>query len=144
MKRQTIKIIAIISGKGGVGKSSVTALTIMQSFPTDGIVVVSSPQDLVKFIVSKSVSMAKKLNVPILGIVENMSYYECPECNKKIYIFGKGKALETAKEMDVEFLSHIPIDPLFTKMCDEGKIEAYAQAKKERMDVLAERFLVKI
>ena len=107
--------------------TSDASLTIMQSLPLDGIVVVSSPQDLVKFIVNKSVSMARKLNVPILGVVENMSYYQCPECNKKIYIFGKGKALEAAKEMDVDLLTQISIDPLFARMCDEGQIETYAQ-----------------
>lgn len=121
--------------------TSDASITIMQSLPLDGIVVVSSPQDLVKFIVKKSVSMAKKLNVPILGVVENMSYYKCPECNKRIYIFGKGKASEAAKEMDVDLLTQIAIDPLFAKMCDEGKIEEYAQIKSSVINELADKIL---
>jgi Mrp family chromosome partitioning ATPase len=124
--------------------TSDASLTIMQSLPIDGIVVVSSPQDLVKFIVKKSVNMAVKLNVPILGVVENMSYYECPECRKKIYIFGKGKASEAAKEMDVELLTQIPIDPLFAKMCDEGKIETYVQINNLRINSLADKLLGKL
>ena len=124
--------------------TSDASITIMQSLPLDGIVVVSSPQDLVKFIVKKSVSMAKKLNVPILGVVENMSYYQCPECNKKNYIFGKGKASEAAKEMDVELLTQISIDPLFAKMCDEGKIEEYAQINSSLINSLADKLLRKL
>ena len=124
--------------------TSDASLTIMQSLPIDGIVVVSSPQDLVKCIVKKSVDMAKKMNVPIVGIVENMSYYECPECSKKIYIFGKGKASETAKEMDVDFLTQIPIDPLFAKMCDEGNIEEYVQINSSLINSLSDKILKKL
>jgi len=82
--------------------------------------------------------------VPILGVVENMSYYECPECSKKIYIFGKGKASEAANEMDVNLLTQIPIDPLFTKMCDEGKIETYAQINNSLINSLADKLLGKL
>jgi Mrp family chromosome partitioning ATPase len=102
-------------------------LTIMQSLPVDGIVVVSSPQDLVKLIVKKSVNMAKMLATPIFGVVENMSYFECPDCNKKHYIFGKSNIEDVAKEMEIDVLDRIPIDPLFVEMCDEGKIEAYTK-----------------
>jgi len=100
-------------------------LTIMQSFDIDGIVVVSSPQDLVKMIVKKSINMAGMLGVPILGLVENMSYLECPDCDKRIHIFGESKVPEAAKESNLEIISQIPIDPTFVKLCDEGRVELY-------------------
>lgn len=104
-------------------------LTIMQSLPLDGIVIVSTPQDLVKLIVKKSVKMANMMNLPILGIVENMSYFECPDCNKRINIFGKSKVVEAAKEMDIDVITKLPIDPEFVELCDEGKIELYTKMK---------------
>lgn len=102
-------------------------LTIMQSLPVDGIIVVSSPQDLVKMIVKKSVNMAKMMNTPIYGIVENMSYFKCPDCNKKFYIFGKGKMEEAAEEMGIEVLQKLPIDPEFVELCDSGRVELYGK-----------------
>lgn len=119
-------------------------LTIMQSLPVNGIVVVSSPQDLVKVIVKKSVDMAKKMNVPILGIVENMSYYTCSDCSKKNYIFGKGKVFDSVKEMNVDLLAQIPIDPSFAEMCDEGRIETYAQNNNSVINSLAGSLLEKL
>ncbi|QEK13015.1 Mrp/NBP35 family ATP-binding protein [Crassaminicella thermophila] len=104
-------------------------LTIMQSLPVDGIVVVSSPQDLVKLIVKKSVNMAKMMAIPIYGIVENMSYFECPDCNKKHYLFGESKVEEAAKEMDIEILERLPIDPEFVELCDEGRVEVFGKIR---------------
>lgn len=100
-------------------------LTTMQSLPVNGIVVVCSPQDLVKLIVKKSVNMAKMLGMQIYGIVENMSYFECSECSKIHYIFGKSNIEDIANEMGIEVIERIPIDSLFVEMCDEGKIEGY-------------------
>lgn len=100
-------------------------LTIMQSFDIDGIVIVSSPQDLVKMIVKKSINMAGMLGVPILGLVENMSYLQCPDCDKRIHVFGESKVPEVAKETNLKIISQIPIDPVFTTLSDEGRIELY-------------------
>lgn len=102
-------------------------LTIMQSFDIDGAIIVSSPQDLVGMIVKKSIKMANMMEVPILGLVENMSYYQCSECNKKINIFGKSNVPMLADEMGLEIMAEIPIDPTFVELCDEGKIELYNQ-----------------
>lgn len=104
-------------------------LTIMQSIPLDGIIVVSAPQELVQLIVAKSVNMAKMLDVPILGIVENMSYLECPDCHKKINVFGKSKIDDIAKETGLQVMAKIPIDPDLARMCDEGLIEDYEKIK---------------
>ncbi|SHK03029.1 Chromosome partitioning ATPase, Mrp family, contains Fe-S cluster [Caminicella sporogenes DSM 14501] len=112
-------------------------LTIMQSLPLDGIVIVSSPQDLVKLIVKKSVNMAKMMNVPILGIVENMSYFECPDCGKKINIFGKSKIEEVSKEMNIDVIAKLPIDQEFVELCDEGRIELYGKIKFDLMEKLS-------
>lgn len=103
------------------------SLTIMQSLPLDGMIVVSSPQDLVKLIVKKSVNMAKMMNTPIYGIIENMSYFECSDCGKKINIFGKSRAMEISKEMEIDVIANIPIDPSFVELCDEGKVELYSK-----------------
>lgn len=98
-------------------------LTVFQSLPVDGIVVVTSPQDLVSMIVKKAYNMAKMMNIPVLGIVENMSYYLCPDCGRKEEIFGKSKLAETAAQLGLDVLGRIPIDPLLARLCDEGKIE---------------------
>ena len=102
-------------------------LTIMQSLPLDGVIVVSSPQDLVQLIVKKSINMTKMLEVPLLGIVENMSYLLCPHCGEKIYVFGKNSVEGISKEMDIDLLARLPIDPELSALCDEGRIEAYAK-----------------
>ena len=177
------KVIGVVSGKGGVGKSMVTAslavmmqrrgfataildaditgpsipkmfagtvkqfwtdvvwgevdymfidmppgtgdvpLTVFQSIPVDGIVIVTSPQDLVSMTVKKACKMAKLMNVPIVGIVENMSYLVCPDCGKKIEIFGKSKLEEVAAETGLPILGRMPIDPNLAALCDEGKID---------------------
>ena len=100
------------------------ALTVFQSLPVDGIVIVTSPQDLVSMIVAKAVNMAEKMDVPVLGIVENMSYLECPDCGKKIEVFGKSKLDEVAAEYGLDILGRLPIDPAFAAACDAGQIEA--------------------
>ena len=89
----------------------------------DGIIVVTTPQDLVSMIVSKAVNMAQMMNIPILGIVENMSYITCPDCGKKINIFGESKTDEIAKEYNIPVLCKLPLDTENTKMVDAGKIE---------------------
>ena len=101
-------------------------LTVFQSIPVDGIVVVTSPQELVSMIVGKAVKMANLMNIPILGIVENMSYVECPDCGKKINIFGESKLDDVAKEYGLEILGRMPINPKLAAACDKGAIELYA------------------
>ncbi len=100
-------------------------LTVFQSIPLSGIVIVTSPQDLVSMIVSKAVSMAKMMDVPILGIVENMSYALCPDCGKRIPVFGESKAKEVAQSFGVELLAQLPLDPETAKKCDAGDIETF-------------------
>ncbi|WP_394926912.1 P-loop NTPase [uncultured Robinsoniella sp.] len=103
-------------------------LTVFQSLPVDGIVIVSSPQDLVRMIVKKAYSMAKSMNIRVLGIVENYSYLKCPDCGKEIKVFGESHIEEIAKELEVELLGKMPIDPEFARMADEGCFE---EAKNE-------------
>ncbi len=98
-------------------------LTVFQSIPVDGIVVMTSPQDLVSMIVGKAVKMAKMMKVPVLGIVENYSYLECPDCGKKIEVFGKSKVHEVAEQYGVSVLAQLPIDPALAEAVDAGKIE---------------------
>lgn len=99
------------------------ALTVFQSLPVDGIVIVSTPQDLVKMIVNKAYNMAQMMEIPVLGLVENMSYYECPDCGKKINIFGESQIDETAKELGVPVLAKLPINPEVAKKIDLGEVE---------------------
>lgn len=98
------------------------ALTVFQSLPVDGIVIVSTPQDLVKMIVNKAYNMAKMMNVPVLGLVENMSYYTCPDCGKRINIFGESQIDGTAQELGVPVIAKLPINPQINRLVDEGKI----------------------
>lgn len=100
-------------------------LTVFQSIPVDGIIVVTSPQDLVSMIVGKAVKMAAMMDVPVLGLVENMSYVECPDCGKKIEVFGKSHLPEVAKSYDLPVLARMPINPALTELCDAGKIEEF-------------------
>lgn len=100
-------------------------LTVYQSLPIDGIIVVTSPQDLVSMIVEKALNMAKKMNVEVLGLVENMSYITCSDCGKRINVFGESKAEEIAKKYGIKLLAQLPIDPKLTQMCDKGQIESY-------------------
>jgi len=103
-------------------------LTLMQSFPISGVVVVFTPQDLVEMIVRKAINMAKELNKQVLGVIENMSYLYVPEIDKKIEVFGRSRAEEIAKSAGAPLLGKIPINPEVAKLCDEGKIEEYDDA----------------
>ena len=98
-------------------------LTVFQQIPVDGIVIVTTPQDLVTMIVKKAVNMAQMMNVPILGIVENMSYIECPDCGKKISVFGESKLDEVSKELDIPVLAKLPIKSKNTELIDKGAVE---------------------
>lgn len=98
-------------------------LTVFQSLPIAGIIIVTSPQDLVNMIVEKAVNMAAMMGVPILGIVENMSYFKCPDCGTEHYIFGRSKVEEVAARHGIDVLTKLPIDASFAKACDDGKIE---------------------
>ena len=99
------------------------ALTVFQSLPVDGVVIVTSPQDLVSMIVAKAVNMASMMNVPVLGIVENMSYFKCPECGKEYSIFGESKVKEVAESFGIEKYAKLPIDPAIATMVDAGEVE---------------------
>ncbi len=113
-------------------------LTVLQSIPVDGIVIVTSPQDLVQIIVGKAVKMAQMMNIPILGIVENMSYVECPDCGKKIEVFGKSKVEETAKKFDIPVLAKLPIKQELASQADLGIVEMHDCDKelKELVDAV--------
>ena len=100
-------------------------LTVFHSLPVDGIVVVASPQELVEMIVGKAVNMAGMMNIPVLGIVENMSYFICPNCGEKHFIFGNSHVDDLASRFGIDTVSKIPIDPELAKLCDEGKISEY-------------------
>ena len=100
-------------------------LTVFQSLPVDGIVIVTTPQDLVGMIVEKAVNMATMMNVPILGIVENMSYIQCPDCGRKISVFGESGVDAIALEHGIEAVAKLPIDRELTKAADTGKIEEF-------------------
>ena len=98
-------------------------LTVFQSLPVEGIVIVSSPQDLVRMIVMKAYKMAQMMSVPVLGIVENYSYLVCPDCGKKLSIFGESHIDEVAAKYDLKVLDKLPLDPQIASLCDRGAIE---------------------
>ena len=98
-------------------------LTVFQSLPVDGIVIMTSPQELVFMVVTKAVKMAEMMNIPILGIIENYSYLECPDCGKKISVFGESHVDEIAKGHGLEVLAKLPIDPKLAAACDAGTLE---------------------
>ena len=100
-------------------------LTVFQSIPVDGIVVVASPQDLVSMIVEKAVNMAERMNIPIIGIIENYSYLKCPDCGSKIKVFGDSGIDDIAERHGLRVLAHIPIDPQLAQLCDRGQIELF-------------------
>ena len=99
-------------------------LTVFQSLPIDGVIIVTSPQDLVSMIVEKAVRMAEKMNIPILGIIENMSYLLCPHCNEKIYVFGESHIEELCQKEGLELLAKLPIDSQNASYMDAGAVEA--------------------
>lgn len=101
------------------------ALTVFQSLPVDGVIIVTSPQELVSMIVKKAYNMAKMMNIPVIGLVQNMSYLICPDCGKLIYIYGHGDSEGTAKELGIPAYASMPIDPQVAELCDQGKIERF-------------------
>ena len=100
-------------------------LTVFQSIPIAGIVIVTTPQDLVKMVVEKAVNMARIMNIPVLGLVENMSYLACPDCGKEIEVFGSSKAKGIAAEYGIPAIARMPLDPTIAKLADSGRIEDY-------------------
>ena len=100
-------------------------LTVFQSSPIAGIIVVTTPQDLVKMVVEKAVNMARMMNVPVLGLVENMSYLSCPDCGKEIEVFGHSKAKTLAAEYGIPAVARMPLDARIAMLADEGRIEDY-------------------
>lgn len=100
-------------------------LTVFQSLPVAGILIVTSPQELVSMIVTKAVNMAKKMDIPILGVVENYSYLSCPDCGKKISVFGESRIEEIAAENGIQLLGRLPIDPKLAAASDKGTIELF-------------------
>ena len=116
-------------------------LTVFQSIPLDGIVIVSSPQNLVSMIVSKAVNMASMMNIPVLGLIENMSYAVCPDCGKHIEIYGKSHIDEVANHFGLKVLARIPFDPEFANLCDRGLIEMHtSEALDEAANEIAKSF----
>lgn len=101
-------------------------LTVYQSLPIDGAVIVTSPQDLVSLIVKKACNMANMMNIPVLGMVENMSYVKCPDCGKELNIFGESHFNELCGEMQIMPLGKMPIDPKLTELCNEGEFERFS------------------
>ena len=110
-------------------------LTVFQSLPVDGIIVVTSPQELVSMIVEKAVNMADLMNIPVMGLVENMSYYVCPDCGKKHSIFGESHIDQTAKAFGISDTAKLQIDPQLASWCDQGLIELF---EGEWLDALAD------
>lgn len=103
------------------GTGDVT-MTVFQSLPIDGVIIVTSPQQLVGMIVDKAVKMAEKMDVKVLGLVENMSYFKCPDCGKETELFGKSRLYETAGEFNISPAVKLPLDPAVAKACDEGRV----------------------
>ena len=102
-------------------------LTVFQSLPVDGIIIVTSPQELVSMIVEKAMKMAAMMNIPVLGIVENMAYYECPDCHSRHYIFGESQVEKMAAKYGIDVTAQIPIDPRIARFADHGSIEQLEQ-----------------
>ena len=101
------------------------SLSVFQSIPVDGIIIVASPQELVSMVVEKAVKMAEMMEIPIVGLVENMSYLSCPDCGKKLHIFGEGKTADAAARHGLSVLAEMPIDPALAALVDAGDIESF-------------------
>ena len=112
-------------------------LTVFQSLPVDGVVIVTSPQDLVQMMVEKAYNMAKQMNIPVLGIVENYSYLECPECGKRISVFGESHIDEIAENLGTEVLGKMPIDPQLAEIVEQEK---FYEAENKYLTNIIERF----
>ena len=116
-------------------------LTVFQSLPVDGIVIVSSPQDLVSMIVSKAANMAQMMNIPVLGLVENMSYVKCPDCGKEIKVFGDSHIEEIAEKFQYDLLGRIPMDPKLSALVDRGMIELM---ENDYLDAAVQKLMEKL
>lgn len=121
--------------------TSDAALTVMQTLPLEGIILVTTPQDLAGMVVRKAANMAKHLNIPLIGLVENMSHLICPHCQKEINTFGPSTSHVSAELIDTPMLGHIPLDPTLTTLCDGGRIEDYIN---EELGVIMDVTLKKI
>lgn len=116
-------------------------LTAFQSIPIDGIIIVTSPQDLVSMVVKKAFKMAKMMNIPVLGMVENMSYIKCPDCDKKISIYGESKIEKISKELNIPDLGAIPMENQFAKLVDLGEIERFTGDYLQRAENVLEKMI---
>lgn len=116
-------------------------LTVMQSLPVKGIVIVSSPQDLAFMVVRKAIKMAQKLQIPILGLVENMSYAVCPNCHERLEIFGKSQGERVASDTGIDFLGGLPWDVKLNELVDKGEIEQY---ESDEMKGIVEKIITKL
>ena len=114
------------------------ALNVFQSLPVDGVIIVTSPQELVSMVVEKAVKMAQMMNIPVVGLVENMSYLLCPDCGKKIYLFGQGKTDEAAARYNLPVLARMPLDPTLAELVDAGEIENF---QGHWLDAVAEKII---
>jgi len=114
------------------------SLTVMQSLPLDGILLVTSPQDLAGMVVRKAANMAKQLEIPLIGLVENMSYISCPNCGEKIFVFGKSQTENTAKKIGIPILGQIPLDTYLSVLCDCGSLEDY---QSEEVDSITDQVI---
>ncbi len=121
--------------------TSDASLTVMQSIPLSGIVLVTSPQDLAGMVVRKAARMAQQMGAPILGLVENMSYAVCPNCDERIEVFGPSRAMHTATHLGVPLLGRLPLDPELARRCDAGEIEDYVS---EAFDPVAEQVVERV
>ncbi|MBP5751687.1 MAG: P-loop NTPase, partial [Treponema sp.] len=119
-------------------------LTVFQSIPVDGIIVVSSPQQLVRVIVEKAVNMANIMNVPVLGLIENMSYVKCPDCGKEIRVFGESNIDGIAKDFGLEVLARIPIEQNMSVSIDNGEVEKLNDGYLDRAAEVVESFIKKV
>ena len=119
-------------------------LTVFQSLPIDAAVIVTTPQELVSMIVKKSANMAKLMNIDIAGIVENMSYVVCPDCGKKIDIFGKSNSEDTARSLGLEIIGKLPMDAQLASLCDRGVIELFENEYLDKAaDIIEEKYPIK-
>lgn len=108
-------------------------ITVFQSFPVNGVVVVTSPQQLAGMIVRKTIKMAGKYEIPIVGLIENMAYIECPDCHRRIELFGPPRGKEEARQSEIAYLGELPIDPDLTGLADRGLVEEYRSAAVDRL-----------
>ena len=138
--KETIWDVDVLLGDCPPGTGDVP-LTVFQSLPLDGVVIVSSPQDLVSMIVSKAANMAKMMNVPVLGLVENMSYIKCPDCGKEIKVFGESHIEEVAEKFGYDLLARIPMDSKLAALVDRGMIELM---ENDYMDKAAQAVIEKL